>query len=491
MAQWEQIQKDMENGGATKEEAKKEVANIVRSQDISEKTGSGILTNVVKYNDDFNVRQTAANQIVKEGIDKTLADGDRKANKEVQEAWKLQGTNINALDGVFDTKKIGSDEKYLGNRVAAGDPTAKGYVKQIMDTGSEQQRIDTINSLSKNQSFNSRSDMISLVGQKSMDEYDNWYKVPSHINFDNVSQGDIVTNGKDVKVKITDGMGTSVQVAIVIDGKLVTPEGKVAGKNSGIYYIPGEYGKDQNWTIDVIKYGKEVLNATDKEKAWNTFVKECQTANGFMKWYTCDGKACGEGLSDSSGGGGGGGGGSGGSSGGSSPKKATTPTKTPEKTPALYVESNVDAKVYNKGSNAQLGQTNTQIPMTAGTYTIEVRKLGYSRVTKVIEVGNYPVNITMNMYKAATGPATFIASLGGEGALTKKAALFIFCIYKARITTVLDWRTFAFEIEPTLTAPDSLSVYDVRYVWYLANGETVKAKQLLTDGLVTLTDGEE
>jgi hypothetical protein len=481
---------DMLKGGWTEEEANVKLAKALKADQLGS-ASTTILTYVVNNNGDFNTRKAAAAKIASRSLGVTLANKDLKNNEYVKQAWKDKGVYIERLDGVFDNEKVKNDKTgdYLGVRLDAGDPDAKKYVTTDLEKKPIEEKIKLIDTLAQNDKFNSQQEMLSAVGEKNFNAYVAYYKDPINLDWTKVKEADIIVDGNNIRVKLQNPLLSGTQVPVVLDGALLGPDGKYIPFDPktnpfGIYDIPGEYGKNQKWVINLKKYGDEILNEKDDKKQATGFEKFLYdiTNDKLEDWYTCDGLGCPSNKQDQSGGFGGGGGGGGGNN--ATYKKTTTETN-----PSLYVESNEDADVYEGGT--KIGTTNSIITRESGTHTIEVRKKGYKRATKVIEIGSYPVNVTMNIYRVTTGPATFISSIGGLQNLTKKHALFLFAIYKARLTGALDWRTLATETMSTATAPERLEINDVKYVWYMANGEPGKAAQLVTDGKVSLLDGEE
>jgi len=213
------------------------------------------------------------------------------------------------------------------------------------------------------------------------------------------------------------------------------------------------------------------------------------------KYWTCTGTLCdalygkqGEG----SGGGGGGGGGSGGGGGGSSGYRSSGYTSTPtEKSEngSLYVECNVNnAEVWS--SSEKIGNVNSLITLKKGTYEIEVKATGYTTRRTSVTIGDYAVSKTMNLTRKPPSISTFINGIGGIQNLTRDHYLYAFCIYKQRKTSTYDWKAFADSVVvvPQEAIPTSISKDDVMYLYYILNGETSLANQLVLDGKVTLDE---
>lgn len=474
---WDKMETDMIAGGMTQDEARKTIAEMATPDAIKEGMESQRLNDVVTYGTDFNARNAAAAEIAKEPLSKTLNDPTRMNSEEVQAAWKEKGIIITALKGTFDRTKV-QEKDYLAARLAAGDTTAKGYAKNVTLNGTIIDKVKLVNTLAQSTTLKYEDAIRGTIGDQILVDYKKYYS-----DFKNVSKNNITIDQVYGRMSWNDGMGTKYEFDVVngsnqvfdpTTGKYINDPTKLAEQKIQQGY------KTATLTFNKAKYAELLLSGKTPTRAeLDTMLTNGNDPN----WWSCVGTLCNaaQGQPDTGTGGGGGGGG-----GGSGSSRSTAP-----KNPSLFIESNTDADVWDAATQKKLGTTNNIISMKSGNYTIETRKLGYKRVSRAVTIGNYPINVTMNMYKVPTGPATFIATLGGLSNLKAEHVLYTYCIYKARTTGALDWRTLASELQPTFTAPEQLTISDVQYLWYLANGEPGKAAQLLADGKVSLADGEE
>jgi len=482
-------------GGATEEEAIKEVANVFTPDDIRDgKVIGNDLARVIKYSDDFNTVDAAVKIITDLGPSRAVDLGLQNDANVVKEFSK-RGIDIVTIAGVsrsfYDIPIVGnnvSDATDIAKLLIANDPDTVKWVNTVIESKDTMQitaLFDLLGSGGLTETFGTK---LPAGVIKNFDQA----KIAYNKFYDNVYN----TNPDEIRIesgKLTwnDGMGGKhTQTITEMGGEAVYNPltGKMETENSGFIQQTKQIDKFSKLSInseayaevvkDYIQKYQDARGDTEKQRLQEDFAKTINYALDSPIW-TCTGSAC---LAAQEMGGGGSSSG-GGSSGSSYTKPATTPS--------LYVESNTDADVWDAGTQKKIGRTNSIISMEPGTYTIETRKLGYKRVSRATTIGNYPINVTMNMYKVLTGPATFINSVGGLSKLTPEHALYAFSIYKARNTGALDWRTLAGELQPGLTAPEQLTLSDVQYIWYLANGEPGRASQLLADGKVSLADGEE
>ena len=121
---------------------------------------------------------------------------------------------------------------------------------------------------------------------------------------------------------------------------------------------------------------------------------------------------------------------------------------------------------------------------------IEVKATGYTTRRTSVTIGDYAVSKTMNLTRKPPSISTFINGIGGIQNLTRDHYLYAFCIYKQRKTSTYDWKAFADSVVvvPQEAIPTSISKDDVMYLYYILNGETSLANQLVLDGKVTLDE---
>lgn len=98
------------------------------------------------------------------------------------------------------------------------------------------------------------------------------------------------------------------------------------------------------------------------------------------------------------------------------------------------------------------------------------------------------------MYEIVKGIAYFIHWVGGPSKLTKMHCLYIFGMYKARVSGLYDWRTVAtrgISDIPDTEVPQTLTADDVRYMYYMVTGSPEKAQALADAGKVSLDMEDE
>jgi hypothetical protein len=325
-----------------------------------------------------------------------------------------------------------------------------------------------------------------LTGEqiKTYFDYNENYRVPA--------KEEITIDSVYGSMKWTDALGDSHKFAYVdASGNVWDPalnNGK-GGYNTEFNMVQkAKSGYDSaTWTLNLERYANDILlskvldgKTPDEEAAVLKDLGILDIKNS--EWWSCVGTLCQATTAESSGGGGG----SGPSSG-----KSYTPTVTEPTDQILYIECNVDeADVYNKATGQDLGNVNEEITMKPGTYTIQVKADGYTPRETPIKISTYPVMKTMNLTKLPPSISTFINGIGGIQNLNRKKYLYIYCIFKSRITSNYAWKTMAesYTSVPQLAIPTEITTNMILYLYYLVKGDTASAQKLVADGDVVLLE---
>lgn len=336
--------------------------------------------------------------------------------------------------------------------------------------------------------------------------YDSFYS-----DYRNIKTESIQVNKEELypKMEWMSGIGIKFEQKIVdAAGRVFNPllrdaKGRMVGGFDERIKAEIKYSKDyKSMTlsfntekyIEDLKSGKYLVTNIAEEQAANEVLSKIVSDYKNTEYWSCSGTLCDafygqqqEQEQKSSGGGGGG------SSGGSSGYRSSSYGQTVENDMgSLYIECNVtEASVWVSGEKK--GNVNEIIQISKGTYKVEVKATGYTTRSTSVTIGDYAVSKTMNLTKKTPSISIFINGIGGIQNLTKEHYLYLFCIYKMRKTSAYSWKQLADSVISIQSSiiPQSISNFDVMYIYYVITGDTTSANGLVADGKVTLEQEED
>ena len=539
---WEKMVDLLEKGGKSKEDAKKEATNAMKPEEISAgkipeselKTAlDGLREDAAKQYTDLNKAQQEAlvgkasklsiTALEKSGLttDTKFKDSLKESTGIDYEAIKAVGTTTQELfkTGLGETGRNFNDlseteRKQLAALYNAGDPDAVALINGMMDVAYSKQyekytdgeqvitSIGMLSALGEGgwtefnvEKSNLPNKGVALATYKKF--YDDFKNIPPE-------RMEVVDGGIYPKVQWESKLKTQHGFDIASNGILFNP---VTGKYDEKLTVERKYkqGYDSaSMTFNVQKYAEDFVSGkltprsqdeADKINEYLTYLMGEDKNYQDKEYWTCVGTLCDAlygqkeekgGLEDSMGSSGGGGGGGGG---GRSGYRSYGSTTEESEDGSLYIECNVNsAEVWS--SSEKIGNVNSLITMKKGTYEIEVKATGYTTRSTSVTIGNYAVSKTMNLTRKPPSISTFIKGIGGIRNLTRDHYLYAFCIYKQRKTSAYDWKVFADSVVVVKqeAIPTSISKEDVMYLYYILNGETSLANQLVLDGKVSLDE---
>lgn len=538
---WEQMVKLFNEGGMTLDEAKREATNAMKPEEIAagripeKELGTAL---EALRNDGYSTTNDAQQKALIEKastlslttLEKSGLIEDTKFTESLKQstgvdynAIKAVGTTVQELfrtglgEGGRNFNDLSENErKQLAALYNAGDPDAVALINGMMDVAYSKQ----YEKYTSGEQVITSIGMLSALGEGGWTAFDveksnlpnrgvaleTYKKFYDDINNIPPERRSVVDGGIYPKVEWKSKLQTVHGFDVASGGLAYNPVTQTYDPN---FKISREYKDEKGYNrakmeLNLQQYAEDIASGKLTPKTQ----QQIDEVNKYLVWlmgeddnykdtqyWTCTGTLCdalygkqGEG----SGGGGGGGGGSGGGGGGSSGYRSSGYTSTPtEKSEngSLYVECNVNnAEVWS--SSEKIGNVNSLITLKKGTYEIEVKATGYTTRRTSVTIGNYAVSKTMNLTRKPPSISTFINGMGGIQNLTRDHYLYAFCIYKQRKTSTYDWKAFADSVVvvPQEAIPTSISKDDVMYLYYILNGETSLANQLVLDGKVTLDE---
>lgn len=495
---WKQMKADFIAGGMSEEEATKEVANMVTPTDIQGKiVDEGTLVSVANNAEDIANRTSAVSSLIKDKtpdeileMKKTLS-GDAWGEIDKQKnfaAWTK-------LDGPFDKTRI-NDTEYVAKYLKAGEPRATELIKGSLNWHARNgnvkptiELVDEMGALSATETKKWLGDDPEL--EKRYGEYYNDYR---NVKPENI----VVTSNYGIgTLAWKDGLGDGKQFSVVDGANLVWNPTLNGGKGGYDKDFTAELKqsadyKSATYSFNSVEYAKLLasgeLDGKTPEEQTKILVDKGIGDITDNNWWSCVGTMCETEEEEKAGQEGGGG-----SSGGGSSSRGGS-SETAETTQVLYIECNVlNAKILNKDTGTEIGDVNKSITMEQGAYTIQVKAAGYTTRETPITLGSYPLSKTINLTKIPPSISTFINGIGGILKLTKELYLYLYCVYKMRVTSELAWKTFADSVTTVdnNAIPTNISKYDVMYIYHLVNGDVSSAQALVDSGNVTLLPAEE
>jgi hypothetical protein len=459
----------------------------IEGGDIGAEELNGLLTNSdsnVKYTTASILAETKTNtdllaikpQLIESGAWNAIAQA------EGNEEWTK-------LPGKFDWNKA-NDDAYLMQYIKAGDKEALKiveYAKAEAKKGNTDILVRLVGGMSKASVDDAKKIVNNDIELKT--QYAEIFK-----DYRNIAPDDIVIDATYGTMKWKDHLGNTIEFDVVDGaGRIFDPtlnDGKGGYNNDFISEIKKKEGYDSaTWSFNAAGYAKLLasgqLEGKTIDEQTTILTEEGITDLSNNDWWTCVGTLCGAKQQEAESGGSGSGGGLG--------KSSSSSDKVESTTEQLYVECNVqNATIWDKSNGKHLGTVNTTIVMTKGSYTIQVKADGYKTRETPVTIGSYPVSKTINLTKIGPSISTFIKGIGGIHTLTREKYLYLFCIYKMRVTSNYTWKTFAESVTTIESSafPSLISKEDVLYVYYLVTGNLTSAQALVDAGNVTLLDAE-
>lgn len=493
----EQIVEMMSKASTYKEELKKAIDTGVSPRYVSGALASG----------NTEIKNTAAAALLQQSKEKILDWGypDPKLGEGLTSAAKktlYEKTNSAAwtnLSEAYDQDKAWKDPSYAIPYILADEANSVKFIEDVKkyanESGDSSTVVALVNLMGNFGEKNVKETKAILAKDEGLDKiYTDYYK-----DYRNVKKDEIVIDAIYGSMTWKNGLGevNDNTKFNTVDGagRVWTPlEDGTWGYNPEFVaeFKDSKDYKSATWTLNRENYAKLLISGELDGKTPDEQSKIMEKLGigdiNNKAWWTCVGTMCGAELAEESMDGGGGGGGGSGNSGYT--PKAEEPIKETE---ILYIECNIaNAGVWNKETGSQIGSVNTSITLKKGAYTIQVKAEGYITRELPVTIGAFPTSKTINLVKQGPSISTFIRGIGGIQNLTKTKYLYLFCMWKMRMTSIYTWKQFADSIDSVESSafPSLITKEDVLYVYYLVNGDISSAQALVDAGQVTLLDAE-
>jgi hypothetical protein len=415
---------------------------------------------------------------VKEFYDKTKQETGFDIEKLERDAKEA---GLSPLYSMVDEKT----PEYIGVFAASAHPNALNAVKELLNefkSGENIYFIETIDEMGKHgvsAKYGAETPINAVMTTEMQSIYSMFY---DDISNDHIKDDSIKVDSTYGTLTWTDGIGNEHKRDAISGDAAYNPA-------TGKYDIQTTINTDKytKWTLTPALYGQAIKEfRTGKTEDGKEITKELwekEVVEGFKTngLWACSGSGCTTAETKGSDGSGGGSGG---------PGKSSSYTSTKDTSDKiLLIRCNVDtATIINKTTGQEIGKVNTEITMKQGTYSIQVIADDYETYEDIIEISSYPVSKTVTLQKLPPSISQFINGIGGIQNLTWPKYLYMFCMYKEKVTGNYTWRTVAkkHELVDDTIIPMYLTNYDILYLYHMIKGEKDEADRLVADGRVIL-----